>query len=51
MNRLIAVSLLVAGVAVLASAAVTPEIDPGSGANALALIAGVLVVMRGRRKK
>jgi hypothetical protein len=28
-----------------------PEIDPGSGANALALIAGSLVVLRSWRKK
>jgi hypothetical protein len=41
--------LLGAGACVLASAAV-PEIDPGSGANALALIAGALIVIRGRRK-
>ena len=27
-----------------------PEIDPGAGASALALLSGVLVVIRGRRK-
>ena len=29
----------------------TPEIDPASGAAAVALLAGGLVVLRGRRKK
>jgi MYXO-CTERM domain-containing protein len=29
----------------------TPEIDPTSGAAAVALLAGGLVVLRGRRKK
>jgi len=37
------------GACVVASAAV-PEIDPGSGASALALIAAAIVVYRGRRK-
>lgn len=27
-----------------------PEIDPASGANALALLAGALLVIRGRRR-
>ena len=29
--------------------AATPEIDPASGANALALLTGALLVIRGRR--
>lgn len=28
----------------------TPEIDPATGANALALVAGALMVIRSRRK-
>jgi hypothetical protein len=28
-----------------------PEIDPASGASALALVAGTLILIRGRRKK
>jgi hypothetical protein len=32
-------------------AASTPEIDPASGANALALLTGALLVIRGRRRK
>jgi hypothetical protein len=51
LKTLAAVLLLGVGASVLASAATTPEIDPGSGANALALIAGALVLIRGRLKK
>jgi hypothetical protein len=49
LNKLVAVGLFVLGASVVASAAV-PEIDPGSGANALALIAAAVIVFRGRRK-
>jgi hypothetical protein len=31
--------------------AVAPEISPASAGSALALVSGVLLVMRGRRKK
>jgi hypothetical protein len=31
--------------------AATPEIDPASGANALALLTGALLIIRGRRRK
>jgi hypothetical protein len=52
MLKLIAVALLVVGCSAVAMAGSnTPEIDPASGANALALIAGGLVVLRSRRKK
>ncbi len=52
MKKLIAIALLCVGASVLAAAqaGAAPEIDPGSGANALALIAGALLVIRGRRK-
>jgi hypothetical protein len=52
MQKLIAVALLVVGSSVVAAAGSNvPEIDPASGANALALIAGGLVILRSRRKK
>jgi hypothetical protein len=50
LRTLFAVMVLCVGASVLASATTVPEIDPGSGANALALIAGALIVIRGRRK-
>jgi len=50
MNRIVALVLLGIGSGVAALAAV-PEIDPASGASALALLAGAVVVMRGRRSK
>jgi len=52
MNKLIAVALLLLGGSAVAMAApLAPEIDPASGANALALIAGGLMILRSRRKK
>jgi hypothetical protein len=52
MHKLIAVALFVVGFSAVAMAAPTaPEIDPASGANALALIAGGLLILRSRRKK
>jgi hypothetical protein len=48
------VILLVAGSGVVSfaapSVAVTPEIDPAMGANALALVAGALMIIRSRRR-
>jgi hypothetical protein len=50
--KLMAVALLVVGCSAVAMAGPNaPEIDPASGANALALIAGGLVILRSRRKK
>jgi hypothetical protein len=46
--------LLLAGTATCAFAglfAAAPEISPASGASALALVSGALLVIRGRRKK
>jgi hypothetical protein len=52
MNRLIALTLLVAGCSIaLPAGSIAPEIDPASGANALALIAGGLMILRARRKR
>jgi hypothetical protein len=42
--------LLGIGVSAVAMAAV-PEIDPGSGINAIALLGGGLLLIRSRRKK
>jgi hypothetical protein len=35
----------------LAAETVAPEIDPASGANAVALLAGALLLIRSRRRK
>jgi hypothetical protein len=47
-----AVALMIVGSATFLSAApaVTPEIDPAMGANALALVAGALLLVRGRKR-
>ncbi len=49
-----ALSLILLGIGIqaFASAALpTPEIDPASAASALALLAGAVGVIRGRRRK
>jgi hypothetical protein len=50
--KLSGIALVAIGVAgaCLAQVAPTPEIDPATGANALALVAGALLVIRSRRK-
>jgi hypothetical protein len=54
MRRVIGISLLLAGSAIAMAAVqqiiLTPEIDPTSAVSALMLVAGGLVVIRGRRK-
>jgi len=50
-NRVFALILLGIGAGLACIAAPVPEIDPASGASALALLAGTLVVIRGRRRK
>ena len=51
MRKLAALFLLGIGASVLACALPpVPEIDPGTGASALALLGGALLVYRGRRK-
>jgi hypothetical protein len=52
--KLTGMMLLLAGVASCAFAglvSVAPEISPASGASALALVSGALLVIRGRRKR
>ena len=51
LRRLVAVTLVCVGAASIASAGLgAPEIDPGSGVNALALLAAGVIILRGRRK-
>jgi hypothetical protein len=52
LRRILAVTLLCVGVAAVASADfLAPEIDPGSGVNAIALITAAVLIYRGRRRK
>ncbi len=52
MRKIIALMLLGIGSSVAALANFpSPEIDPASGASALALLAGAVVVIRGRRAR
>lgn len=45
------IALLCVGMSSACFGAITvPEIDPASGANALALLAGALMIIRGRRR-
>ncbi len=48
MQKLLGLMLILAGTATVAMAAV-PEIDPGNCTSALALLAGAVLVIRGRR--
>lgn len=51
MQKLIALVLFVVGSAAVAMARPAAEIDPASGASALALIAGGLLILRSCRRK
>ncbi len=53
MKKILALALLTIGTSAvcLAGLAAVPEIDPSSGAAAIALLAGGLLVIRSRRKK
>jgi hypothetical protein len=51
MRKILAIVMLGMGAGVAAYAAVGPEIDPASMGSALALLAGTLLVIRGRRRK
>jgi hypothetical protein len=50
MMKIAGVALLGVGMSSVCLA-VVPEIDPASGANALALLAGALLIIRGRRRR
>jgi hypothetical protein len=50
--KIAGMTLLCIGISGVASAAfATPEIDPASGASALALLSGALLMIRGRRRR
>jgi hypothetical protein len=49
--KTIVLVLLALGVTGSAMAIPLPEIDPGTGINALALLGGALLVIRGRRRR
>jgi hypothetical protein len=53
MQKFLGILLLGVGVSAMVIAAVpaAPEIDPASGVSALTLLAGALLVVRGRRRK
>jgi hypothetical protein len=51
MQKTIGMLLLMAAVSVCCFGAAVPEIDPASGGSAIALVAGALLVLRGRKKK
>jgi hypothetical protein len=44
-------TMLCIGMSSFAFAATVPEIDPASGASALALLSGALLMIRGRRRR
>jgi hypothetical protein len=51
--KLVGITLLLMGLAsvVMAAAPTVPEISPVSAGSAVALVAGAVLIMRGRRKK
>ena len=49
-TKVVSLILLGIGVQALALGTPAPEIDPGSAASAVAILAGAIVVFRGRRK-
>ena len=53
MQKLLGLTLLMIGASIscLAGDAPVPELDPAAGGAAIALVAGGLLVIRGRRKK
>jgi hypothetical protein len=52
MMKLLGLTIALAGMATALMAGITaPEIDASAGAAALALLAGGVLVLRGRRKK
>ena len=51
MYRVISVVLLGLGLSAFAWCAATPEIDPGSGASALTLLAGAALLIRSKARR
>jgi hypothetical protein len=50
MMKLAGLALLVIGVASVGFASAVPEIDAATGANALALLGGALLIIRSRKR-
>ena len=51
MRKVLVLLLLGIGASGLALASAVPEIDPGSGLSALAMLSGALLVFRSRNRK
>jgi hypothetical protein len=51
MRKVLALFLFGIGSGVVAMANATPEIDPASTGSAVALLAGTILIFRGRRRK
>ena len=53
MQKVLGLALIIVGAssALLAGGAAVPEIDASTGASALAILAGGILVLRARRKK
>jgi hypothetical protein len=49
--KIAGMSLLLIGASSAAFASAVPEIDPASGASAIALLSGAILMIRGRRRK
>jgi len=50
-SKILGLALLCLGMSSVCLAAATPEIDPASGANALALLGAALLIVRGRHRR
>jgi hypothetical protein len=50
LQTVVGLVLLVAGASTVAMASTVPEIPVGSAGSAIALVSGMLLVIRGRRK-
>jgi len=51
MMKIAGMTLLCIGISSVAFGAPVPEIDPASGASALALLSGALLMIRSRRRR
>lgn len=51
MNRFITLALLIAAATMTAAAAPVPEIDPASGASAIAVLSGAALIIRARARR
>ena len=51
MKKIVGMILVAVGVSGIAMAYAIPEIDPGMAGNGLALLAGALLIIHGRRRR